>query len=80
MTDFLRIRRLLIFNIDLSTDTAIATLGTPEQILRHDLLANYHHDVRPVLKPGDVINITFSYKLGRIVSLVSRGCLVPFPP
>ena len=51
-----------------------ATLGTPEQQLRHDLLTNYHHDVRPVLKPGDVVNITFSYKLARIVSLVSRGC------
>ena len=51
-------------------DSVTATLGTPEQRLRHDLSTSYHHEVRPVIKPGDIINITFDYKLGRIVSLV----------
>ncbi|KAJ7372999.1 hypothetical protein OS493_015469 [Desmophyllum pertusum] len=56
-------------------NSVTATLGTPEQRLRHDLLSKYHHDIRPVIKPGDVINISFSYQLGRIVSLV-RSCYV----
>lgn len=52
-------------------DSVTATLGTPEQRLRQDLSASYHRDVRPVINPDDIINITFDYKLKRIVDLVS---------
>lgn len=50
-------------------DCVTATLGTPEQRLRHNLSQDYHPTVRPVLAPSDIINITFSFRFSRIVAL-----------
>ena len=50
-----------------------ATLGTPEQRLRYNLSQDYHPTVRPVLTPNDIINITFSFRFSRIVSLVRES-------
>ena len=57
----------------ISTDCVTATLGTPEQRLRHNLSQDYHPTVRPVLTPNDIINITFSFRFSRIVSLVRES-------
>ncbi|RMX58393.1 hypothetical protein pdam_00012508 [Pocillopora damicornis] len=57
-----------VFKI-LTTNCVTATLGTPEQRLRHNLSQDYHPTVRPVLTPNDIINITFSFRFSRIVSL-----------
>ena len=70
---FLMVRPLINLSFADIVTATLGTLGTPEQRLRHDLLDKYHHDVRPVLHPDETVNVSFSYRMSRVVSLVSQG-------
>ena len=52
--------------------TGFATKGTAENKLRQELFSVYDKSVRPVEKPDQFINVSFAFRLSKIVQLVSQ--------